>query len=506
MTSTKKPVRPINRVFNALNRYSPILIQTPWYPSFGECGIEIRHGLLKAQWEGKRTLLVFHRHELFGRFRVPIANRELFLLESEHLYPSSSVLGGLAGWLLTAVFALITPWVLLWRSERLRRAIRRAVPWVGERKGPPPEYVPTIPMIGLSRLFQPDGTEAFSWEVVRDLRWSEQYARYRSPRLTESKRRSAERLRMEMGIPLSDWFVALHVREGGELENGINYRNSSAGNYVDAIRFITQAGGWVVRLGDRSITPLPDMERVIDYTRSRWKSELMDLYLISECRFFLGTTSGPAEVALLFDRPVLIVNAAEFSLWGPMRPGDLGILKHVYSPRFGRVLSVRELIEEPYESQLAREPSASFGYQLIENSPDEIRDVVEEYMRPERLPLSGLQRAFNTARSRAIHRWLDRGELKKNAFDREDELTEHYRLASVADDAAGSLGQKYLEQNWDAVPHWLTELPLPMRAPTSASPQSSAEPYGASRVWADLKARLRAGSGGSSDPPEITIG
>ena len=100
---------------------------------------------------------------------------------------------------------------------------------------------------------------------MKELNWDEQYARYRSPRLTESKSRSAERLRVEMGIPLSDWFVALHVREDGDLD----YRNSSIGNYPDAIRVITRAGGWVVRLGDASMTPMPDMERVIDYAHSR---------------------------------------------------------------------------------------------------------------------------------------------------------------------------------------------------------------------------------------------
>ena len=262
-----------------------------------------------------------------------------------------------------------------------------------------------------------------------------------------------------MGIPVSDWFVALHVREGGhhDREETLNYRNSSTHNYRDAIRVITQAGGWVVRLGDASMTPMPDMERVVDYAHSRWKSELMDLYLISECQFYFGTTSGPFTAALLLDRPALTVNASHFSLWAPSRCGDLGILKHVYSPRLRRVLSVRELVEEPFESQCADTLSESHGYQLIENSPDEIRDVVEEFMRPERRQLSDLQHAFNTARSRAIHRWLDRGELKEFA-DAEDDLTEQYRLASRADGVAGALGQKYLEQNWDAVPPWVNEL------------------------------------------------
>ena len=464
----REPVRPINRIFNIVNRHSPILIQTPWPQHIGNCAEEIRYGVLKAQREGKRTLLVVHRHELFGRFRMRIANRELFLLESEDLYPTNSVLGWFGGWLLTGVLGLIRPWILLGRSEKLRRAMRRLVPWKRAPQGPRSIGVPTLPTIGLSRLWQTDGTNTFSWDVARALDWSGQYARYRPPRLADSKRRSAERLRVEMGIPLSDWFVALHVREAGDHEpDTVNYRNSSIGNYLDAIRVITEAGGWVVRLGDPSMTRLPEMARVVDYAHSRWKSGLMDLYLISECRFYFGTTSGPLEAALLLGRPTLTVNATELSIWGPMRPADLGILKHVYSPRLRRVLSVRELVEEPFESQSIDTLADSHGYQLIENSRDEIRDVLEEFMRTDRGPLSDLQLAFNAARSRAIRRWLDSGELI-GFVDGEDEITEKYRLASVAD-ARGSLGRKYLEQNWDTVPGWLTELPLATPAAASGS-------------------------------------
>ena len=215
MTSTKKPVRLINRIFNAVNRHSPILIQTPLPMNFGECATEMRAGLLEAQRKGKRKLFVVHRHELYGRLRVPIANRELFLLESEYLYPRSSVLGWLGRWLLTAELGLVRPWILFWRSEKWRKVIRRVAPPVRKLSGSPFFGAPTIPTIGASRLWQTDDATTFSLDAVKELNWDEQYARYRPPRLTDAKREPAARLRMEMGIPSSDWFVALHVREGG---------------------------------------------------------------------------------------------------------------------------------------------------------------------------------------------------------------------------------------------------------------------------------------------------
>lgn len=459
--------RLINTFINSASRHSSVLIQAPWPRSFGNCVEEIRYGLLKAQREGKRTLFLLHRHELWGRLRVPIANREVFLLESEHMVPSTSVRGRVGGWLLTGIYGLIRPFDLLWRSEKVRRAVARIVPFANVSPTAPDMGASTMPEIGLSRLWQTDEARTFSWDVVTKLNWTEQYARYQPPRLAEAKRRSAERVRLEMGVSLTDWFVALHVREWGG-STSINYRNSSIHNYLDAIRFITQAGGWVIRLGDASMTPLPVMERVVDYAHSRWKSELMDLYLISECRFYLGTNSGPIDVALLFGRPLLSVNCTDLAFWGPMGPGDLGILKHVFSRRLRRVLSVSEVLEEPFESNCVSTLSDSQDYALIENSPDEIRDVVEEFLQPVRPPTSDLQLAFNVARNRAIHRWLDGGDPKR-IVDRERHATEQYRIAARADVPAGTLGQKYLEQNWNTVPPWLTEFAGAMRAPTVAT-------------------------------------
>ena len=442
----------LTRLVNWVHRNTSVLLLTPWTPSFGDCAYHIRYGVMKARRERTRVLLIAHRHELSGWLRMPIANRELFLLESESLYPANSVPGWIAGWLLTAHLAFIRLWNPLWRFQhRLRRLVRPSVLGPDPRQGPSDAGPQMSPLIGVLQLWQPAGMEAFSWEAVTDLDWSGQDRGYRAPKLSEAKRRSAEQLRVEMGIPLSDWFVALHVREGKDFR----HRNASITNYVEAIRVITRAGGWVVRLGDASMRRLPDMERVIDYGHSQWKSELMDLYLISACRFYFGTTSGPLDVAQLLGRPAVTVNAAEFAIWGPVRPNDLGILKHVYSARHRRVLSLKEWLEEPFASQCTGYHFDDREYRLIDNSANEIREVVEEFMRPERSSLSDVQRAFNAVRSRAIRRWLDEGEPRDSA-EHEDLLTEQCHLASMAD-AAGALGHRYLEQNWDAVPGWLKE-------------------------------------------------
>ena len=51
---------PINKLFNYINRKSPVLIHTPWVRNIGDCAEEIYYGLLKARRDGKK--IVFHEN------------------------------------------------------------------------------------------------------------------------------------------------------------------------------------------------------------------------------------------------------------------------------------------------------------------------------------------------------------------------------------------------------------------------------------------------------------
>ena len=92
------------------------------------------------------------------------------------------------------------------------------------------------------------------------------------------------------------------------------YRNATIGNYVKAFERITERGGWVSRMGDATMTKLPEMERVIDYAFTKYKSDLMDLFLIKKCRFFIGCQSGILDIASLFQKPTLIINMYNWKL------------------------------------------------------------------------------------------------------------------------------------------------------------------------------------------------
>ena len=140
------------------------------------------------------------------------------------------------------------------------------------------------------------------------------------------------------GFKADDWFVCIHIRER---EDG-SFRNSKIKLYIDAIHEITRRGGWVVRIGNNHSIPLPNMERVIDYSQISNQSHFLDTFFLAECLFSIQTTSGPSRIPILYGKPLIQAD------WFPIRhtvqsSKDIFIPKLIYSNKLQRLLTFSEL-------------------------------------------------------------------------------------------------------------------------------------------------------------------
>lgn len=230
-----------------------------------------------------------------------------------------------------------------------------------------------------------DGTTKHWWHASPEIfrAWE---AEGRAPllALTEEEKAKGRGQLKKLGLPANAWFACLHVRESGfkqaqgfgAVENSLNAEIDS---YGPAIRAVLERGGWVVRVGDPKMRPLPPMPGVIDYARSDLKSEWMDLFLLGACRFFIGTSSGPAYVPPLFGVPCVLTN------WQPagQRPfngRDLFVPKLYLSGFPPRQLRFAEMMAPPvgYSVQYVR--ADELGLVLVPNTPEELREVVTEML------------------------------------------------------------------------------------------------------------------------------
>lgn len=426
-----------------LNSRSRILIQTPWTGAVGNCAEEIYFGLLKARREGKRVCFLFPRDTEgargWFRFSNKKLNTELLQIHSPYRFLGEGhpVIFSLE-WLLSLVY-----YVFRFLSAVLTACSRR----IGRRRRFRDDYL--IPVLGQSHLWRPAGTKRFECAVVQQFQWRKQLETYLPVSLPPAHEKQAEDIRSQMGLPLTAWFVCLHVREGGFYNDHIeaSCRNASIHNYLKAIKAITDQGGWVVRLGDPTMTKLPEMEHVVDYAHSKYKSDLMDVYLIKECSLYIGMQSGIFDVAALFQKPMLMPNMYEWLFNFPLRRGDLGILKHVFSKSRNRFLSIQELLalsdRRIFVSQNSEDDDDLVFH---ENSEDEIAELVKEYYQtnPDR-GLSALQIRFQNRRLEETYKILEGGPIWPDFVD----VHNKFRVASRLEGCKGAISDGFLAANWD---------------------------------------------------------
>jgi len=236
-------------------------------------------------------------------------------------------------------------------------------------------------------LFSPrlrNGTTTFYWGLADQTyqRWQEEG---RPPLLAyppaiEARGRAALE---KLGMPQGAWFVSLHVREREPdgTQSGINaIRNADISSYFPAIAEITRRGGWVIRMGDPSMAPLPALPNVIDYCHSAVRSDWMDIFILARSRFLIGTNSGPAFVPVLYGTPAVLTNwwpAAE----RPWQSSDIFIPKLLRSAADGRYLTLSETLSEPLGWCYSRRHLLKYASVRVEdNDPEIIRAAVQEML------------------------------------------------------------------------------------------------------------------------------
>lgn len=186
----------------------------------------------------------------------------------------------------------------------------------------------------------------------------------------------------ELGFPPEAWFVCVHVREPGfsPADEAVHaYRNGDPRAVRAAMDEIVRRGGWCVRMGDPSMTPLQFMPGVIDYAHHPLRSERLDVLLCARARFFLGNTSGLSLVSTVFGVPSALVNLIPVSA-RPFLATDIGIPKLLRSTGDGRILSFAEVLNSPAGDFRYAKQYADAGLEIIENAPEDILSLTIEML------------------------------------------------------------------------------------------------------------------------------
>ena len=189
-----------------------------------------------------------------------------------------------------------------------------------------------------------------------------------------------------MGIPDGAPFVCLIVRDSAYLDahqsndwSYHSYRDSDIQNYVLAAEELADRGYFVIRMGAKVLEAIKSRHpRVIDYATNGLRNDFMDIYLGANCKFCISVSTGFDAVPLIFRRPIVYVNMVPLGYLPTYKEQSIGITKHHFFVQKNRELTLREIFECGAGFGLRTSDYESKGIRLVENTPEEIRDVVVE--------------------------------------------------------------------------------------------------------------------------------
>jgi putative glycosyltransferase (TIGR04372 family) len=190
-----------------------------------------------------------------------------------------------------------------------------------------------------------------------------------------------------MGIPPGVSHVCLIARDGAYGESRMplvdqrfhDYRNCDVQGFGLAALALAERGYFVVRMGAVVREPLRVTHpRVLDYATNGMRSDFMDIYLGATCAFCLSSPVGWDAVPAVFRRPLVRVHEVPLrTLWGAWS-GSLHIVKRHHSLREDRALSLREIFARGLADCWETDAYEAQGVRLIDNTPEEIRDLAIE--------------------------------------------------------------------------------------------------------------------------------
>jgi putative glycosyltransferase (TIGR04372 family) len=185
----------------------------------------------------------------------------------------------------------------------------------------------------------------------------------------------------KIGITRGSWFAGLHVREGGFLPDLSyhSYRDADIATYLPAAAVVIEKGGSVIRMGDKTMQTISEAEGIKDYVHSDIHSDWMDIFCFSQAKFVIGTTSGAFDAACAFGVPGALTNWAPMG-HGPYTRRDIWIPKLYWSVAEQRYLTFQESLSMPMRMFGRTEQYEEAGFQLIDNTPEEISDLVSEML------------------------------------------------------------------------------------------------------------------------------
>lgn len=152
-----------------------------------------------------------------------------------------------------------------------------------------------------------------------------------------------------------------------------NHRNSQLESYKEIINYLNKLGYFVFRIGTyENDDNTFDIKYYKFCNLDSFEKELLEIYATSMCKLFLGSPSGPLNLAIIWRRPLFALNMLPY---GELRQAPINsMVVPKLLKKNGKLLTIKEVFNNNYHLLNRDDDYLKHGIEWVPNSSNEIMD------------------------------------------------------------------------------------------------------------------------------------
>jgi len=209
------------------------------------------------------------------------------------------------------------------------------------------------------------------------------------PQIKFTKEESAYGLKQlsKMGIKNKQQIICLAVRDDSYLKkkypkNDFAYhkhRNEDISKYLLSIKYLIKKGYFVIRMGSITKNQINfSHDNFLDYSKSKFKSDFMDIFISSKCKLFISNNTGVDAFGLLFRKPLLHIGSIPLGAISTFSYKIFNTILNHYSLKLKRNLTLSEIFYQNLALGWTNQFYNKNQILLIKFTPYEILTYVKE--------------------------------------------------------------------------------------------------------------------------------
>ena len=183
-----------------------------------------------------------------------------------------------------------------------------------------------------------------------------------------------------IGLSNNSKIVCLIVRDDGYLtkiygskQKYHDFRNMNIKSFEKSIKTLINEGYYVFRMGNYTKSELKiSNKNYFDYSKSKIKSDFMDVFLGYICSFCVSTNTGFDSLPMIFRKPILYIGSMPVGIFTSNSKKIMVTTKKHYSKKNKKILTLHEIFEQNLAYSLIGEDFTNKRIKLLDLSPQEI--------------------------------------------------------------------------------------------------------------------------------------